>query len=157
MLHVDLKNKTRKSHQVKTSLDKSNAPPGNRTRVARMGILHDTTTPAAHVPYIKVKYCLKKPKPGVVSHRLYTSHIVFGLGTSVFFVILDKVADRTPMVIVRWSGLSCSIGEVTGGKKKSDVSTDHPLRPSSSIHRLSIVRCLFVDRLVSLASGVMSW
>ena len=24
------------------------APPGNRTRVARMGILHDTTTPAAH-------------------------------------------------------------------------------------------------------------
>jgi hypothetical protein len=24
-----------------------NAPPGNRTRVARMGILHDTTTPAA--------------------------------------------------------------------------------------------------------------
>ena len=23
------------------------APPGNRTRVARMGILHDTTTPAA--------------------------------------------------------------------------------------------------------------
>ena len=24
------------------------APPGNRTRVARMGILHDTTTLAAH-------------------------------------------------------------------------------------------------------------
>ena len=24
------------------------APPGNRTRVARMGILHDTTTPAVH-------------------------------------------------------------------------------------------------------------
>ena len=64
------------------------------------------------------------------------------------------VADRTPMVIVRWSGLSCSIGEVTGGKK-SDVSTDHPFRPSSSIHRLSIVWCLSVDRLVSLASGVL--
>ena len=27
---------------------KNFAPPGNRTRVARMGILHDTTTPAAH-------------------------------------------------------------------------------------------------------------
>ena len=26
------------------------ALPGNRTRVARMGILHDTTTPAAHFP-----------------------------------------------------------------------------------------------------------
>ena len=26
---------------------KGHAPPGNRTRVARMGILHDTTTPAA--------------------------------------------------------------------------------------------------------------
>ena len=26
------------------------ALPGNRTRVARMGILHDTTTPAAHSP-----------------------------------------------------------------------------------------------------------
>ena len=24
----------------------NSAPPGNRTRVARMGILHDTTTPA---------------------------------------------------------------------------------------------------------------
>ena len=29
------------------SLFKTHAPPGNRTRVARMGILHDTTTPAA--------------------------------------------------------------------------------------------------------------
>ena len=28
---------------------KANAPTGNRTRVARMGILHDTTTPPA--PY----------------------------------------------------------------------------------------------------------
>lgn len=28
---------------------KVHAPPGNRTRVARMGILHDTTTPAAPV------------------------------------------------------------------------------------------------------------
>ena len=27
---------------------KSSASPGNRTRVARMGILHDTTTPATH-------------------------------------------------------------------------------------------------------------
>ena len=27
------------------------APPGNRTRVARMGILHDTTTPAALLVY----------------------------------------------------------------------------------------------------------
>ena len=33
-----------------SSVKKKNipAPPGNRTRVARMGILHDTTTPAAH-------------------------------------------------------------------------------------------------------------
>ena len=31
---------------------KDNAPTGNRTRVARMGILHDTTTPPApyHLP-----------------------------------------------------------------------------------------------------------
>lgn len=29
------------------SSEKKRAPPGNRTRVARMGILHDTTTPAA--------------------------------------------------------------------------------------------------------------
>lgn len=29
------------------------APPGNRTRVARMGILHDTTTPAVLVACVK--------------------------------------------------------------------------------------------------------
>ena len=31
---------------------KDNAPTGNRTRVARMGILYDTTTPPA--PYLNV-------------------------------------------------------------------------------------------------------
>ena len=31
------------------------APPGNRTRVARMGILHDTTTPAAP-QYVAVNF-----------------------------------------------------------------------------------------------------
>ena len=31
------------------------APPGNRTRVARMGILHDTTTPAA-LQYASVNF-----------------------------------------------------------------------------------------------------
>ena len=30
------------------------APPGNRTRVARMGILHDTTTPAAPCPLQRI-------------------------------------------------------------------------------------------------------
>ena len=30
----------------KKAVSKRVAPPGNRTRVARMGILHDTTTPA---------------------------------------------------------------------------------------------------------------
>ena len=52
--------KTQNSYQLKAErLDNDNrqhenvkkkkecAPPGNRTRVARMGILHDTTTPAA--------------------------------------------------------------------------------------------------------------
>ena len=32
---------------MKLHFGKHPAPPGNRTRVARMGILHDTTTPAA--------------------------------------------------------------------------------------------------------------
>ena len=103
---------------------------------------------------LSVKYCLKKPKPGVVPHRLYTSHIVFGLGSSVFFRHFGRgcrphTHGHRAMVgtlMKHWGG---NWGE------KSDVSTDHPLRPSSSIHRLSIVRCLSVDRLVSLASGVL--
>ena len=34
-------------HFPRSNISKTCAPPGNRTRVARMGILHDTTTPAA--------------------------------------------------------------------------------------------------------------
>ena len=40
--------------RAKTS-NKKFAPPGNRTRVARMGILHDTTTPAA-LQYIRANF-----------------------------------------------------------------------------------------------------
>ena len=37
---------------------KNLASPGNRTRVARMGILHDTTTPATqHTPIMLKKFC----------------------------------------------------------------------------------------------------
>ena len=37
------------------------ASPGNRTRVARMGILHDTTTPATHFSTIMMKkFCVTK-------------------------------------------------------------------------------------------------
>ena len=38
--------KTKKEERF-LKFGKKNAPPGNRTRVARMGILHDTITPAA--------------------------------------------------------------------------------------------------------------
>ena len=41
--HVALDGVKMKSYIIKS------APPGNRTRVARMGILHDTTTPAAQL------------------------------------------------------------------------------------------------------------
>ena len=41
---------------------KSSASPGNRTRVARMGILHDTTTPATHsLGQLPNKVCLANP------------------------------------------------------------------------------------------------
>ena len=41
---------------------KDNAPTGNRTRVARMGILHDTTTPPAPYPVDEdnLDLCLKE-------------------------------------------------------------------------------------------------
>ena len=40
----------------------TSAPPGNRTRVARMGILHDTTTPAARQMYVILSQILMKCK-----------------------------------------------------------------------------------------------
>lgn len=49
------------------------APPGNRTRVARMGILHDTTTPAARPGTFlprrssDLPQTLRRPRPGAAA------------------------------------------------------------------------------------------
>ena len=54
------------------SRSKGNAPPGNRTRVARMGILHDTTTPAARIitPRYNIWQCYQySVTQRAISHR----------------------------------------------------------------------------------------
>lgn len=47
--------KKKREYSLKSS--GSGAPPGNRTRVARMGILHDTTTPAALLAVLLRSHC----------------------------------------------------------------------------------------------------
>ncbi len=66
---------------------KRHAPPGNRTRVARMGILHDTTTPAAP--------CAHSPGPWVLIYTFYIQYycrvFVEGIIWCTWYIHIGKV------------------------------------------------------------------